>query len=70
MQLWMTLGEDDRVQQVHQQEEEINMKIQELKQHQKAMGITKWLKGAQEKKTLQTKLKTTENNKQARKAHL
>jgi plasmid maintenance system antidote protein VapI len=54
VQLWMTLEEDDKVQQLDQQEEEINTAIQELKQEQKAMSITERLKGAQEMKTLQT----------------
>jgi hypothetical protein len=53
-QLWTTLEEDDRVQQLDQQEEEINTAIQELKQRQNSMSITERLKGAQEMKTLQT----------------
>jgi DNA repair exonuclease SbcCD ATPase subunit len=69
-QLWTTLEEDDRVQQLDQQEEEINTAIQELKQQQNSMSITERLKGTQEMKTLQTELKTAQNNKQARQAQL
>jgi hypothetical protein len=49
-----------------QQEEKINASIQELKQQQKTMSITERLKGTKEMKTLQTKLKTTQINKQER----
>jgi hypothetical protein len=38
--LWTTLEEDERVQQLDQQEEKINVAMQELKQRQKAMSIT------------------------------
>jgi hypothetical protein len=47
------LEEDDRVQQLDQKEEVINIAIQELKQRQKSMSITKRVKGAREMKTLQ-----------------
>jgi hypothetical protein len=46
-QLWTTLEEDDRVQQLDQQEEDINTTIQELKQQQISMRITDRLKGSQ-----------------------
>ena len=69
-QLWTMLEEDDRVQKLDQEEEEINTTIQEIKLRQKSMSITEWLKGAQEMRTMQTGLKTVQNNKQARKPQL
>jgi hypothetical protein len=52
------LEEDEKVQQLDQQEEKINVAIQELKQWLKTVSITEHLKGTQEMKTLQTELKT------------
>jgi hypothetical protein len=51
------LEEDEEVQQCDQEEERFNEAIQELKQRQKTMSISKRLKGTQDMKKLQTDLK-------------
>jgi hypothetical protein len=43
--IWMIQEEDEKVQQWDQEEERFNTTIQELKQRQKVMSITKDLKG-------------------------
>jgi hypothetical protein len=60
VQIWTSLEEDEKVQQLDQQEEKVNTAMQDLKLRQKAMSITEILKGMQEMKNLQMELKTVE----------
>jgi chromosome segregation ATPase len=69
-QLWTALEEDEKVQQWDQEDDTINAAIQELKQRKKTMSIIECLKGTQDMKKLQTKLKVTQMQKQARQAEL
>jgi hypothetical protein len=57
VQLWTMLEEDEKVQHWDQEEETINATIQELKQRNKTMRITKHLKDTQDMKKLQRELK-------------
>jgi hypothetical protein len=58
VQIWTSLEEDEKFQQLDQQEEQVNAAMQDLKHRQKAMRITERLKGMQEMKNLQMELKT------------
>ena len=69
-QIWTTLEEDEKVQQLDQQEDKTKVAMQELKQQQKTMSITERLKGTQEMKTLQTELNTVQINKKERQTQL
>jgi hypothetical protein len=70
VQIWTSLEEDEKFQQLDQQEEQVNAAMQDLKHRQKAMSITERLKGTQEMKNMQMELKTAQTNKHARQAQL
>jgi hypothetical protein len=68
-QLWTKLEEDQQVQQWDQEGERISAAIQDLKQRQKTMSITKHVKGEDMKK-LHEKLIVAQTQKKERQAQM
>jgi hypothetical protein len=64
--IWMSLEEDEGIQQLDQREEKVNVAVQYLKQRKKEMPISERMKVAQEMKNLQEELKTIQEDKQTR----
>jgi hypothetical protein len=69
-QIWTSLEEDEKIQQLEQREEKLNVVVQDLKKRQKTMDISLRMKATQELKNLQEEVKTVQEQKQARQAQL
>jgi hypothetical protein len=68
--IWTSLEEDEKIQQLEQREENLNVAVQDLKKRQKTMDISLRMKATEELKNLQAEVKTVQEQKQARQAQL
>jgi hypothetical protein len=64
--IWTSLKEDEKIQQLEQREEKLNMVVQDLKKRKNTMDISFRMKFMQELKNLQAKVKTMQEEKQER----
>jgi hypothetical protein len=64
-QIWTSLGEDERIQQLDQREEKINSVVQDIKQRKKEMSISYRLKRAHEMNNLEVEIRAMKEEKQA-----